>query len=370
MDRRAAGERSVKMTSDEKNLIVFPYWNDNPYQNMLYLATRAAGWTLKTTNDFDAAIGLLRVAQPGDVFHLHWTAPIVQRATTREDAEARLTGFVAAVDSALSRGVQLIWTIHNKLPHEVQFHEEELRLIEFLLDRASAIHTISPGTEIAVSDEYIVPPGKVMNVPHASYNGVYDQSMSRAEARARWELDEDDKAILFFGQMRPYKGLGGLLNAVQRASDLGDRRVVLMLAGKTSDDELPGIEALLPRGVRTIRQHSYVSDVELPVWFTAADLAVFPYDRVLNSSSVHLAATFGLPTALPDHPHVVEEFGHQRWVQLFRRDDRGESLAQLILNFDDRSMELRTAAHVFADSYTPYDMARRFLASLTRVVSG
>ena len=358
------------MDARGRTLISFPYWRDNPYLNMLYLATRAAGETLKTTSDFDTALTLIGSATSGDVFHLHWTAPIVQRATTVDEARARLERFRAAITAGQKRGVQLVWTIHNKLPHEVSFLKEELELISFLLERAVAIHTLSPGTETAVSDLYRVPPEKIMNVPHASFLGVYDQSITRAEAREFWSLNEDDKVILFFGQMRPYKGLDGLFRAVQSASERSKGNLVLLLAGKTFDDELPRLEAMLPQGVRIIRQHSYISDEELPRWFTAADLAVFPYENVLNSSSVHLAATFGLPSALPNHPHVVEEFAAEGWMQFFDRNDIVESLARLILDFDDRSGTLRASAEKFAYSYTPYDMSRTFYEKLNAVTRG
>ena len=58
---------------------------------------------------------------------------------------------------------------------------------------------------------------------------------------------------------------------------------------------------------------------------------VFPYERVLNSGSVLLSATFGRPCILPAEPHLVAEFGGQPWVSFYEvGDHQADSLARSI----------------------------------------
>jgi len=51
---------------------------------------------------------------------------------------------------------------------------------------------------------------------------------------------------------------------------------------------------------------------------------------VLNSGSLHLAASFGVPSVLPDEPHLRAEFGAEGWIRWFDTDDAVGSLAALL----------------------------------------
>ncbi|MCY7289397.1 MAG: glycosyltransferase, partial [Cryobacterium sp.] len=281
-------------------------------------------------------------------------------------APTRITHTPAAWAGAIPRGGKLIWTLHNKLPHEVEYRDEEIALTEFLLDRASRVHILSAGTEIAVADVMRIPPDKITLIKHSSYVGVYDQSLSRESARGRFGVGADDFAVLFFGQMRPYKGLDTLLGAAALAQAKGKQLVVLM-AGKTKPEEIEGIEALIPADVRVVREYSYVDDENTQDWFRAADIAVFPYRDILNSGSVHLAATFGLPTALPAGDHVLRQFGDQEWVRFFDRADAVASLAEIFLDTTMSEPHRRASAEAYADEFTPYDMAREMLSLIREV---
>lgn len=350
-------------TAPAGRIFVFPYWVDNPYLNMLYLASQAAGWEIRRGSTLKSLLVQMEEVSAGDIIHVHWTSPLVQRALSLEDARSRLAQTTSAIDRAIARGGKLIWTVHNKLPHEVEYRDEEIALTEFLLDRASRVHILSAGTEIAVADVMRIPPDKIVHITHSSYVGVYDQSLSRDSARERFGLGPDDFTVLFFGQMRAYKGLDTLLSAAALAHAKGKQLVVLM-AGKTKPDEIEGIEALIPQDVRVVREYSYVDDDKTQDWFRAADIAVFPYRDILNSGSVHLAATFGIPTALPAGEHVLRQFGGQEWVKFFDPADAAASLAKIFLDTTMSEPDQRASAEAYAEAFTPYDMAREMLSLL------
>lgn len=348
-------------------IFAFPHWSDNPYLNMLYLAARADGWVVRKSTLFESLLAQLEAdARTGDVIHVHWTAPIVQRALTLDEARERLERFQRAVDGALEQGVHLVWTMHNVLPHEMSYVDEEVALARFIADRAQLIHVLSPATARIAAPHFAVPDEKIVQIPHASYAGIYDESMTRDEARASFSLDSHAIAVLFFGQMRPYKGLDILFAALDEAS--AERRdLVLLLAGKTHPDDLGALEAMLPQGVRVIRDHSYVPDGETQRWFRAADVAVLPYRNILNSGSIHLAATYGLPTILPRQDHLVEQFAGQGWVRFFDLDEPAKRLARLLIEFDDVDGRASVDALRLASEYTPFDMSRRYARALSDI---
>lgn len=352
---------------------VFPAYRDNPYVNLMTLAPRAAGVRVDETATLEGAEVVLAGLARGDAFHLHWTSPIAQRAVDgREEARVRSERFVAALRRARERGVLLVWTIHNVVPHDARHLDVEVALCQALADLVDVVHAMSTGTVDAAREHYVVDPAKVVTIPHPSYQGVYSSTLSRREARERLGLDADDHAVLFFGQMRSYKGLDVLLSALGRvARDTGHDvvRPVVLLAGKTSADELAFVEEHLPTGLRAVRHHDRVDDADVETWFAAADVAVLPYRRILNSGTVHLAATFGLPVVLPREDHLVADFGGESWVGFYGLDDPVGSLASLLSQPATYSMP-RDGARDFSHRLSPFTVSNRYADLLSERLAG
>jgi glycosyltransferase involved in cell wall biosynthesis len=196
-------------------------------------------------------------------------------------------------------------------------------------------------------------------IPHPSYQGVYPAELSRHDARAAFGLADDERAVLFFGQMRPYKGLSALFEAVEAAgSGSATPPLVLLLAGRTADADLAVIDAELPAGVRTVRHHSHVDDADVQRWFRAADVAVLPYRRVLNSGTLHLAATFGVPVILPDEEHLRRSVGDEPWISWFDTATPAAGIAALLST--PAGVVPDPAAVAFSHRLAPYGLSERY----------
>ncbi|PYY59537.1 hypothetical protein DEJ17_07290 [Curtobacterium sp. MCSS17_011] len=329
----------------------------------MLLAPRASGWDVLESARLERFEHDLASLGTGDVAHVHWTAPIVQRAGDTDEAVDRSARFRTAVDGARARGARVLWTVHNALAHDVRYEEHEIALNRYLAATADAVHVMNSRTGDVVAPFYDLSGRRVHHIPHPSYRGIYDGNGSRAEARARFGLGDDDLAVLFFGQIRPYKGVDVLVEALEQAPTAG--RFVLLLAGRTSTEDEATIDRLLPDGLRTVRHHDYVDDAEVKLWFDAADVAVLPYRRVLNSGSLHLAATFGVPVVLPNEAHLRSDFGGEPWVRWFEPGDAG-ALARVL----SEPLPERGAAREFTARLAPFAVSRRYDALLRDMTIG
>lgn len=345
--------------------MVFPYYVDNPYTDLLYRSVRATGYNILAPTKLDQFDRALVDVGAGDVIHVQWTSPIAHVGRDDADSWRRVAWFQRIVTAAQNRGAALIWTVHNIVPHDTAYLEQETALSRFLVERADAVHVMNPATATAVADLYEIPANKTVVIPHCSYLGVYPQSLSRAEARRDLGLSDTDTVVLFLGQMRPYKGLDVLLPALSRIGESRDD-LVLLLAGKTIPADADQIERMIPRNIRVIRHHSHVDDIELQAWLGAADVMALPYRKALNSGSAMLAATFGLPIILADLPHLRAQFDGEPWVHFFATDADGSHLETALA-------EVRPLVHADADalryarSLTPAGMAAAFQHHLERV---
>ena len=143
---------------------------------------------------------------------------------------------------------------------------------------------------------------------------LYEQNkISKASARTCLNISPDHKVFLFFGLIRPYKGLSVLLEACQKVA----QRIpfTLLIAGEPWGNLRKTIENLLSQNERSFKCISHLGwlpEQEVPIWFSACDTVVAPYLRATGSSVISQARCYqkpivttpvgGIPEQLSDYP--------------------------------------------------------------------
>ena len=100
--------------------------------------------------------------------------------------------------------------------------------------------------------------------------------------------------LLFFGIVRPYKGLDVLLRAMARAP----RSVVLTVAGEfwgKAEDETRALIRQLGLDGRVTLRPGYVPADQIPGLFARTDVLVLPYRSATSSQNAWLAFEHGVP---------------------------------------------------------------------------
>lgn len=347
----------------------FPNWASNPYINMLTQIVIAEGWELEGSLTAAELISALQLLRKGDVVHIQWTQPIVQDMSDRTRAKDSLNAFKQAIVRASRDGIAIVWTIHNLLPHSAKYVDLEIQLCEFLAQVADTIVQLTPITADAAHSLYELPPSKLVTLRHASYIGVYGEAPAPRDARVELGIPLSSPVVGFVGQIRYYKGVTLLLKAIEILSRRIDD-LTLVLAGKTSPSEVEALERELPRSVRAVRRHGFVPDEDLGVWFSACDVMAFPYRNILNSGSVLLAATYGVPVVVPAEPAFVDSYASEAWVGLYSTEGEQEAnLASEISEMLTISAEVGGNARKYAEEYTPLNMSTDYATLIARTVA-
>lgn len=347
----------------------------NPFQSMLYADLAEVAAHAAPVDDLvDHLHRRAEAAGPPGVLHLHWTSPILHGAVDRAEAQVALDRFGQALAAFQRRGGRLAWTVHNVLPHEEQHHDEEVELARLLTERADLIHVLSEVTFDEVAGLYDLDSAKVTVVPHSSYAGQYPDWVTPAAARARLGIMPAEKVLLALGGVRPYKGLDLLLDVFEQLVET-DPTLRLLVAGKAGSH--PAIDRLRERcegHLRILSCFEHVPDDQLQVWMRAADLAVLPYRRILNSGAYLLAQTFGLPVVAPRDGALRAEDGPDH-VRLFDPADPGSLGRVLSLAVDDliadpaRAAAAASAARSEALQRSPAAMAGAFAAAVAPLLT-
>ena len=132
-------------------------------------------------------------------------------------------------------------------------------------------------------------------VPHPLYDN-FGEALPRGEARARLGLPAEGVLLLFFGFIRPYKGLDLLFEAMADAR-VRAAGVRLVVAGEYYTDPAP-YEAQLRRlglGEAVILRTGFIADARVREYLCAADLVVQPYRSATQSGVTPLAYHFDRP---------------------------------------------------------------------------
>ena len=212
-----------------------------------------------------------------------------------------------AILAALRHRARTAVICHNVLPHERR--RGDVPLIRTLLSAAdlAIVHScaqaaqaraLAPRTQIAVAQ---MPPHlpAAATVPadapkiHWPERAVVPLPGPPQPPAADPEPGTTECRLLFFGIVRPYKGLDVLLQALARVP----AHVTLTVAGEfwggTEDTEK--LIASLGLAARVTLRPGYVPASDIPALFAAADALVLPYREATASQNALLAFAHGVP---------------------------------------------------------------------------
>jgi glycosyltransferase involved in cell wall biosynthesis len=254
--------------------------------------------------------------------------------------------------------------VHNLLPHDVRHRTLEGELFRFLAESADRIHVLGPATLQAAAPLGGLPADRVTVIEHSSYRGVYPDFVGRDEARRRLGLAADHRALLLFGEIRPYKGLDVLLEAFRTAARSDPRLRLLIAGGVAAAEEGHALLEECRADPRIVTSFERVPDGDVQVWLRAADVVVLPYRAIVNSGALHLALTFGRPVVAPVAGEVAALL-QPEFAAGFSPGDPADLARAIGVAVDTLCTPAAAAsAACAADRFPPERMAADFLALL------
>ena len=200
------------------------------------------------------------------------------------------------------RGKKIAFTAHNVNAGKRDGNDSLLNRLslrtQYRLADHIFVHTEKMRNELA--EEFGIGNKSVTVVPFGVNDSVPNTDLTSAQARQRLGIPENDRLLLFFGNIGPYKGLEFLVAAFQRlvATNLSYRLIIAGSPRVGSERYLSAIrESIRKNGSRdhVIERIEYIPDEENELYFKAADVFVLPYTHIFQSGVLLLGYSFGLP---------------------------------------------------------------------------
>jgi glycosyltransferase involved in cell wall biosynthesis len=239
---------------------------------------------------------LLRSAKQPGILHYQWAhVPLLD------------AGLVSGLRSA---GWRVVATAHDPvaLPPFSNLRQRQAARFYRSVD-AVVVHTARLAGQAQV--ELGIPTPKLNVIARGGLGVLRGPQLGRQEARARIGIGGSGPVLLFFGMIKPNKGLDQLLYAIPEVLR-SNPDVRLVIAGEPVEkfDRYAAIIGQLSIGHAVVTRLGYVRDEDVGSYVQAADLIVLPHTQVSLSGVAWVALGFGRPIAGTDGgglPDLVED---------------------------------------------------------------
>jgi glycosyltransferase involved in cell wall biosynthesis len=231
------------------------------------------------------------------VLHLNWLH-YFYRDRDLESTVARCARFAENLAQARRMGYRIVWTLHNRYPHERPFPQVD-HLARLMVCRLA--HAVMAHCQHAASlaPELFHWEGPVQVIPHGNFIDAFPNQVSRQQARQKLGLGPEAFVYLFFGNARNYKGIERLLEAFRTVA-AADARLVLMMRQAFNPQYAQELKQMAGGDERIMAFTSdYFPNEEFQFFLNAADVTVLPFAEILTSGSAITSLSFGKPVILP-----------------------------------------------------------------------
>jgi len=233
-----------------------------------------------------------------DVIHLHWPEFLLRHQRPSVRLVKRLLVLLLLFRLWLTN-TPIVRTAHNLAPHEAGGSLEGALLR--IVDRRTRLWIkLNPTTALPAAAKSVV-------ILHGHYRGRYPETKTVAVPGR----------VLQFGLIRPYKGVGRLLDAFAQVSAPD---ASLHIVGRPSTDQLrDAVRAQAGRDPRVTCILEFVPDDLLAHEVRSAELVVLPYNELHNSGVALVALSLSRPILVPrtaSSESLALEVGDD-WVRTF-----------------------------------------------------
>jgi glycosyltransferase involved in cell wall biosynthesis len=191
------------------------------------------------------------------------------------------------------QGCKSIAILDNVIPHEKR--PGDIAFTKFFLKQCSGFVVMSETVKKDLLS--LKPDAKYIYQPHPLYDHFGDKA-DKLTAREKLGIKPDKKILLFFGFIRKYKGVDLLIETLKQLDDSYE----LIIAGEVYGEFKEYDELIDKLGIasRIYKHVRYISDDEVPLFFSASDACVLPYKSATQSGIVGISYHFDLPVIATD----------------------------------------------------------------------
>ena len=270
--------------------IHYPYLVEhNKYQELLCTSLERKGF--KVVKVKKSIFELLKycIFSRIEILHLHWLHGITN-SQGKVKTFFRIFLFISCIIIWKIKSKKIIWTIHNLSSHDSKRKQLENFFYIFVSFVSDFLIVHSKLAVPKVSIKYKIKHNKIRYIPHGNYSSLISLD------KKNYSRNSKKFVFLFFGLIRPYKGVLGLIESFKRIN----LDAYLTLAGLCKSDNLNrNIINTIDSDKRIKYINKFIDEKQLNELVMNSDVVVLPYVDAFTSGSVVYALSASKPLILP-----------------------------------------------------------------------
>lgn len=218
-------------------------------------------------------------------------------------------------------GVKIIWTFHNKVPHDSQSKEKDIIWLQ-RISNYIVLHSKSSKSDI--DSKYR---RKAIYIPHPIYDKKNNLSI---KINLEDNINEGDFVFSFLGLVRPYKNIELV---IQIFNELKLRDAKLLICGKPYDRKYAKtISELVKSNSNIVFIPRFLSDSEMEYCLEKTDVSVLPYklDSSINSGALILNFSYKKTVIISSIPMAMD-FEKEKFLYVYDNKNEYEELKKCML---------------------------------------
>ncbi len=233
------------------------------------------------------------------IVHMHWIEGYAG-FSSKNKIKALLKSLIFMIDVYILKYIlraKIVWTIHNLYSHECAYPKIERVIKKKFSKKVDAIICQCNYAKKKFIKEFGAPEKMIHLIDHG-YFKCFKNQISKEKARKDLNLRSDDLVFLFFGSIRPYKGLINLIESFKKLRR--DRNLILLIVGKPMNNKIK-IDILnrIKDSLNIQPTLNFIAEDQIQVYINASDLIIYSYEKILTPGGIFLAMSFGKPIIAP-----------------------------------------------------------------------
>ncbi|MBT5492766.1 glycosyltransferase [bacterium] len=279
-------------------IAIFPYGNDqNPYQFLTKTMFEQENKTLLIKNN--SLFPLLKNLK-FDYLYLDWLSPYcISSNIFKTFIKTNLFLLQILILKILNK--KIIWNVHNLYDHEKRSHYIDKQLHKIMFFLSTKIRFFSKSAKESFLNYYnLNDNNKIVSISHPRYNDFYNDFIFKNDDLFK-DIKSGNANVLFFGNIREYKGINSLLNSID--FNKLNVNIKFIIAGKKQDN----FDLIKKNNITYFIQ--YIKDENLKELFDKSTVVILPYEQIMTSGMLYLCMYFKKPVLCPPLPFFVEVLG-------------------------------------------------------------
>jgi len=268
----------------------------------------------------------IRDLMRSDIIHFHWIEYLI-RSKNLFFTWIFLIFWIFFINFFKKMGKKIVVTLHNIQPRNHEFPKTVYIFFKKFLKSSDLIIAHNNYTVKLSKIFYNIPYNRFEIIPHGNFYEYYLKI--KAKAINSMALKKNTLKVLYFGNIRRYKGIEKIVEIAKQLS--GNELVSFVVAGRCVDVEICN---LLLDSLKKLKNLNvilkFLTDGEIRYLVESCDIGFIPYKSTTTPGSMLLFLSFGKPVIVPLKEPLIEYCRNSRACFMYRESEWKKDIIDIL----------------------------------------